>query len=271
MARFDKRGNPISYAEQQAIDALDHAFDLLHAYQADPLAEVDKIIVDHPDFAMAHAFRAGALATATDKAFEPELMKSVEAAEALASESQRPRADAYFRGARVARRRLGAGDRTVGPRVDRLSARPAGASVCACRRLLPRAFAHAARSRCPCAAALESRHAGLWLRRRDVCVRTRRVRRLRAGRGTRSRGCRLERSRTVGPYMPSRMSWRCKAGLQKVRTSLRAGADAWAPNSMFAFHLWWHKALFHIDANDAASALKLFDEKISAAGSWSSP
>ncbi len=47
---------------------------------------------------------------------------------------------------------------------------------------------------------------------------------------------------------------------------LAAGADAWAPNSMFAFHLWWHKALFHIDANDAATALKLFDEKISAAG-----
>src|SRR3990172_1972925 len=47
---------------------------------------------------------------------------------------------------------------------------------------------------------------------------------------------------------------------------LEAGADGWAPNSMFAFHLWWHKALFHFDANDAASALKLFDEKISAAG-----
>ena len=84
MAKFDKRGNPISYGGQQAIDALDHVFDLLHAYQADPLAEVDKIIVDHPAFAMAHAFRAGALATTTDKAFEPELVKSVEAAEALA-------------------------------------------------------------------------------------------------------------------------------------------------------------------------------------------
>ena len=47
---------------------------------------------------------------------------------------------------------------------------------------------------------------------------------------------------------------------------LAAGADGWAPNSMFAFHLWWHKALFHLDANDAASALKLFDEKISAGG-----
>ena len=47
---------------------------------------------------------------------------------------------------------------------------------------------------------------------------------------------------------------------------LAAGADGWAPNSMFAFHLWWHNALFHLDSNDVASALRLFDEKISAAG-----
>jgi hypothetical protein len=47
---------------------------------------------------------------------------------------------------------------------------------------------------------------------------------------------------------------------------LAAGADAWAPNSLLAFHLWWHKALFHLDTGDAAAALKLFDEKISAAG-----
>src|SRR3972149_4575362 len=69
------------------MDALDQACALLHAYQADPLAEVDKIIADHPDFAMAHAFRAGALATATDKAFEPELIRGVQAADALASKA----------------------------------------------------------------------------------------------------------------------------------------------------------------------------------------
>ena len=75
MMKTDQRGNSISYGSQQAIDALDHACDLLHAYQADPLAAVDHIIAEHPDFAMAHAFRAGALATATDKAFDPELIK----------------------------------------------------------------------------------------------------------------------------------------------------------------------------------------------------
>ena len=81
--KTDQRGNPVSYDSQQAIDALDQTCDLLHAYQADPLAAVDRIVAEHPDFAMAHAFRAGMLATATDKAFEPELIKRVAAAEAL--------------------------------------------------------------------------------------------------------------------------------------------------------------------------------------------
>ena len=83
MTTFDQRGNPVSYGSQDAIDRLDRVFDMMHAYQADPLAEVDALIAEHPDFAMAHAFRAGALATATDRAFEPELLKSVEAAEGL--------------------------------------------------------------------------------------------------------------------------------------------------------------------------------------------
>ena len=84
MTKFDKRDNPVSYGSQQAIERLDRVFDMMHAYQADPLAEVDAIIAEHPDFALAHAFRAGALATATDKVFEPELLKSLHAAEALA-------------------------------------------------------------------------------------------------------------------------------------------------------------------------------------------
>src|SRR5262245_28511531 len=87
MTNFDKRGNPVSIESQQAIDRLDHACDLLHAYQADPWAEADAIIAEHPDFVIAHVCRAGALATPTDKVFEAEAAKSLKAAEALASKA----------------------------------------------------------------------------------------------------------------------------------------------------------------------------------------
>jgi hypothetical protein len=85
MSVSDNRGNPVSYGSQVAVDRLDRAFALLHSFQADPVAVVDGIIAEHPDFAMAHAFRAGLFATASDKAFERELIKSVTAAEGLAA------------------------------------------------------------------------------------------------------------------------------------------------------------------------------------------
>src|SRR6185295_16162183 len=84
MIKHDKRGNPLSDITSEVIERFDRACDLLHAYQADPLAEVDAILAEHPDFIMGHVMRAGALATTTDKAFEPEFLKSVRAAEALA-------------------------------------------------------------------------------------------------------------------------------------------------------------------------------------------
>ncbi|MEQ1865019.1 MAG: tetratricopeptide repeat protein, partial [Micropepsaceae bacterium] len=84
MTKSDKRGNPVSYHSQAAIDALDRAADMLAAYKADTLGAIDAVIAEHPDFALAHAMRAGALATATDKAFEDEALKSQKAADALA-------------------------------------------------------------------------------------------------------------------------------------------------------------------------------------------
>ena len=89
MSVSDNRGNPVSYGSQAAVDRLDDAFALLHAYQADPVGAVDAIIAEHPGFAMAHAFRAGMFATATDKTFERELIKSVSAAESGSMSPQR--------------------------------------------------------------------------------------------------------------------------------------------------------------------------------------
>jgi len=39
-------------------------------------------------------------------------------------------------------------------------------------------------------------------------------------------------------------------------------SDDWAPDNGFAFHNWWHLALFHLEQDDFAAALKLYDEQI---------
>ena len=265
MTKFDKRGNPVSYGSQQAIDRLDRVFDLLHAYQADPLAEVDAIIVEHPDFAMAHAFRAGALATATDKAFEPELIKSVKAAEMLLSNvNDRERLHI------AASRAWLDGDWERG--VESWGR----ASIAYPRDLL----------------ALQYAHVGDFFLGHSHMLRDRVARVLpHWNRNTPGYGF-IEGMyafglEEVGEYEQAEergrdaialnkqdgwavhavthvmeMQGRAKDGVE----FLAAGADGWAPNSMFAFHLWWHKALFHLDDGDVASALKLYDEKIAAGG-----
>ena len=43
---------------------------------------------------------------------------------------------------------------------------------------------------------------------------------------------------------------------------LRGREADWAPNSPFAFHIWWHFALFHLDRGDTAEALRLYDSGV---------
>ena len=263
MSRFDQRGNPVSYGSQQAIDRLDRAFDLMHAYRADPLAEADAILAEHPDFALAHAFRAGALATATDRAFEPELIKSVTAAEALAGK---------------------ANDR------ERLH-------IAACRAWLDgdwergiESWGRASIEYPRDLLALQYAHLGDFSLGHSHLLRDR-VARVRGHwhRGVPGHGFvegmyafgleeageyrRAEECGREAVALNPQDGWAVHAVAHVLEMQgrasegaefLAAGADAWAPNSLFAFHLWWHKALFHVDANDVASALKLFDENISA-------
>jgi tetratricopeptide (TPR) repeat protein len=265
MTQFDKRGNPVSYADRRAIEALDQACDLLHAYQADPLAAVDRIIGDHPGFAMAHAFRAGALATATDKAFEPEMIKSVAAAEALA-----PKANDRERRHIAAVRAWLDGD------WERATEQWGQASMAYPQDLL----------------ALQLAHLGDFYLGSSHMLRDRVARvlahwdRSTPGHGF-VRGMYAFGLEEAGDYAQAEEFGREAAALnpqdgwavhavthvmemqgraQEGTDFLADGVDGWATNSTFAFHLWWHQALFRIDADDAAAALALFDQKISAAG-----
>ena len=265
MTKTDKRGNPVSYGSQEAIERLDRVFDMMHAYQADPLAEVDVIIAEHPDFALAHAFRAGALATATDKAFEPELIKSLNAAEGLARKANE-------------RERL---------------------HIAACRAWLDgewergvEAWGRASTEYPRDLLALQYAHLGDFYLGYSHLLRDRVARVLphwhrsvpgygfvegmyAFGLEEAGEYAKAEERGREAVAMNRQDGWAVHAVTHVMEMQgranegadyLTAAADGWAPNSMFAFHLWWHKALFQIEANDMVSALKLFDENIAAGG-----
>jgi len=265
MNKFDARGNPVSYGVQPAIDALDVVFNMLHAYQADPLAEVDKIIAEYPDFAMAHAFRAGALATATDKAFEPEMIKSVMAAEALA-----PNANDRER------MHISAVRAWLDNDWERAIELWGRASMAYPHDLLALQFAHVGDFFLGYSHMLRDRVARV-LPHWDRGI---------PGYGF-VMGMYAFGLEEAGDYAQAEVCGREAVALNKQdgwavhavthvmemqgraqegANFLAAGVDGWAPNSMFAFHLWWHKALFHLEENDAVSALDIFDNGISAGG-----
>ena len=80
----DHRGVPISYADQNAIDGLERAHQYALAFRGDAIAEVDKVLAEHPGFIMAHLFRVAWMTQAMETRIYHEMVRSFENAAALA-------------------------------------------------------------------------------------------------------------------------------------------------------------------------------------------
>ena len=79
----DCRGVPVSYPVQSAIDQLDRAHEMALAFRGDSIAEIDKVIAEHPHFIMAHLFKAAWLTQAMETRIYGDMVKAAEDAEAL--------------------------------------------------------------------------------------------------------------------------------------------------------------------------------------------
>jgi hypothetical protein len=260
----DIRGNPLS-CDAATAAKLDAAFVKFHAYQADPIAALDEIVAEQPDCVMAHAVRAGIIATATDKAFDAELRSSLSPAEALAG-----RANARER------------------------------HYIAAARLWADGELHAATERWGQAAienpldlvAVQLAQLGDYFLGQSQMLRDRVARVLPRWRdgmpghgyllGMHAFGleecgdyARAEEAGRRGVALDPRDGWSVHAVAHVMEMQgraeegsafLRETSPGWSPDNLFAFHNWWHLALFHIERQDIAGALALFDERISAGG-----
>lgn len=79
----DCRGVPVSYPDAEAIVALERAHDAFLIFCGDPLAEIDQILQEHPDFIMAHLFKAAYLTQAMETRIFDDMQNAVRSAEAL--------------------------------------------------------------------------------------------------------------------------------------------------------------------------------------------
>lgn len=79
----DCRGVPISYLDTSAIAALESAHDSFLIFDRDPLGEIEAVIKDHPEFVMAHLFKAAYLTQAMETRIYDDMVVTAKAVEAL--------------------------------------------------------------------------------------------------------------------------------------------------------------------------------------------
>ncbi len=261
----DSLGNPVSYRDQAAIAGLEAAVVKLHGYQADPIADIDAVLAEHPDFAMAHAFRAGALAAAADRAFEPELLRSLAAAEALA-----PQANERERGHIAAARAWARGDITGATELWGRTAMEHPRDLLAVQLgqigdfML--GYSHMLRDRV--ARVLPHWHRGMPGHGFILGMHA-------FGLEECGDYARAEASGREAVALNPRDGWAVHAVAHVLEMEGRTGegiawlgdtVGSWAPGNMFAFHNWWHLGLFHLDRGEIAEVLRLFDEGVAGGG-----
>lgn len=88
----DCRGVPVSYQDAQAIAWLERAHECALAFRGDAIAEVDALLAAHPNFVMAHLFKAAWLTQAMETRIYNDMVTAVEAARShIAAANERER------------------------------------------------------------------------------------------------------------------------------------------------------------------------------------
>ena len=261
MTFTDRRAMPVSSSQRDAIDACDDAIELFHGYYGNPIEALDKAIALDPGAVLPRVAKAGILLTTSEKAFLPLAAAEIEAAV-----------------------QHGAG----------ANARERG-HIAACRAWLDGDWRRAVRSWGDVlldhprdSLALQLAHLGDFFLGQSQMLRDRVARVLPYWRestpgfgyvlglhafGLEESGdyARAEQTGRHALELNARDPWAVHAVAHVMEMQgrladgiewLESRAPDWSPDNGFAFHNWWHLALFHLDLGEHAKVLELYDTRI---------
>ena len=257
----DARGVPVTAADRKLVDQLDEAAALFHGFYADPVAAVDRALERDPAFVMGLALKGGIYATSSEKAAKPVLDEILARLKPLAAS-----ANSRERGHISALKSWRAGRFDV--------------AVEAWGRILlehPRDLL-----------ALQFAHLGDFLLGQSLMLRDRPSRVLHAwdrkvpgygfvlgmlafGLEESGHYADAEKAGREALELNARDPWSVHAVAHVLEMQnrveegiawLEGRAADWAPDNLFAFHNWWHLALYHLDRGDSALALGLYDTRV---------
>jgi tetratricopeptide (TPR) repeat protein len=261
MTYSDRHGVPVSNIRREAIDALDDAIELFHGYYGNPVEALDRAITLDPGAVMPRVAKAGILLTTSERALEPLAAAELDAAERSAAGAN-PREQGHLAASRAW---LG-GDwrRAVRRWGDVLLDYP--------RDTL----------------ALQLAHLGDFYLGQSQMLRDRVARVLpywgdsMPGFGY-VLGMHAFGLEECGDYphaeqtgrraleLNGRDPWAVHAVAHVMEMQgrlpegiawLESRAPEWSVENGFAFHNWWHLALFYLDLGEEAKVLELYDTRI---------
>lgn len=255
----DLYDNPISTRSREAQEHFNRALKLIRTYHGDPVAPLDAALDADPQFGLAWITRAILLAQTTDRAYLDEVHRSLRAAEACDLDN---RERAHFAATKAwAEGRLH--DSTT-------------------------AFGRIALEAPRDVLALQMAHGGCFFTGRQFDLRDWPLQAMRAF-GDRDEGRHavlgmaafgLEECGDYARALDLGMAateleptdaWavHAVAHVHEMRGDIGTGKSwltttqgGWAEDCGFAYHNWWHLALLHLDAQDHAAALDLYDERV---------
>ncbi len=257
----DVRGMPVSLGNVDALELYEKALQQYQSYVGDALATIDTALARWPNFVLGHAFRAGVLMTFGERRFATEARRSVENAEALWAE-----ANDRERGLVTAARRLVDGDWHGG---------------CA-------AYDHVLALHPRDVFALQTAHVFDFYRGDALNLRNRVSRVLphfspsvlgysyvlgmhAFGLEECNQYAEAERSAVRALELEPKDGWAVHAAVHVMEMQgrieegiawLESKVNDWAPDNGFAFHNWWHLALFYLDRGRTDRVLELYDEAV---------
>lgn len=261
MALQDKRGVPVSTNNRQSLERFEEAFSLFQGYFNNPLTIIEEALAEDPTFVLGHCFRAGLMLVSTEKAAVPELQRSVEAAEALID-----KANDRERGHMAAARAWLDGDFHLAV------SRYGQVLIDYPRDALALQLAHQCDFFLGQSSMLRDRVARVLPYWDESVPGYGYVLGMHAfgleemgdyGRaeGTGRRAVELVPGDTWGIHAVAHvmeMQGRLHDG---VRWFTERTND-WAPNNAFAYHNWWHLALYHLDLGQVDQVLGIYDQSI---------
>lgn len=257
----DARGLEVSTRNAKSLAAYERALNELHRYSGNPLATIDAALGEDPGFVLGHCLKASLVVGATEKPLEPMLRAAVEAGEAFAAgATERERAHL------AAARAWLEGD------FDRALDGYARIAIEHPRDALAIQIAHVA-----------SFYLGRQLALRDVVARALHAWDERVpgygyllgmyAFGLEENGD-YARAEEVGRHaveLDPRDGWasHAVAHVMEMQTRLgdgiawlTEGSRGWDADNAFAYHNFWHLALYHLDLGDVARVLELYDTRI---------